>query len=282
MTGTEKHANVVELPANTAWPLVFALGIALVMTGFIMSAAMSIAGGVVALGAAIGWWRQVLPAEHHHTVAVTEEALLSPAEVPEVERIRIGTRAHRTRVEIRIRPISAGLKGGLVGAIGMAGVAMFFGFISEGSIWYPVNLLAAAAVSDLASASAEQLRQFSATGLVVGAVIHLLTSWLVGVVYAVMLPMFPRRAFWWAGVSAPIVWSGVIASGLELINPALNSRIDWKWFVASQLAFGLTGGYVIARSEAIETLEEVPLALRAGIEAPGLTDSHDKPDAPAQ
>ena len=90
---------------------------------------------------------------------------------------------------------------------------------------------------------------------------------LVGVLYAVMLPMFPRKAFWWAGVSAPILWSGVIASTLALVNPALSDRIDWRWFVASQLAFGLTGGFVIARSQSIETRQDWPLAARAGIES---------------
>lgn len=59
--------------------------------------------------------------------------------------------------------------------------------------------------------------------------------------------MFPLL-FCWAGVSAPILWSGVIASTMTPINPALSARVDWRWFVASQLAFGLTGGYVIARA----------------------------------
>ena len=152
----------------------------------------------------------------------------------------------------------------------MAVLACAYGVLKAGSIWYPINLLAAAAIPSLATASVEQLRQFSILGLILGAIIHGLTSIMVGVLYAVMLPMFPRKAFWWAGVSAPILWSGLIASTLAFVNPALSARIDWRWFVASQLAFGLTGGFVIARSQSIETRQNWPLAVRAGIEAPGV------------
>lgn len=270
----------IDLPAPTAWPLVFALGIALIFAGLLSTALVAIAGGILVLLASIGWWRQVLPVEHHEHVLVEAERPVepSPAVIP-VEYIRAGSERHRLHLPVEIKPYSAGVKGGIVGAVGMAGVAIFFGQISQGSVWYPINLLAAAAVPSLATASVEQLRQFSALGLILGSVIHGLTSIMVGVLYAVMLPMFPRKAFWWAGVSAPILWSGLIAATLALVNPALSARIDWRWFVASQLAFGLTGGYVIARSEDIGTRQNLPLAVRAGIEAPGVlsTGEQDRP-----
>ncbi len=272
--------KTVELPAPTVWPMVFALGVALGAAGLLSSAFVSMAGGALVLLAAVGWWRQVLPVDRHEHVAVEPEAApATPRAVIPVEYLRAGKESHRVYLPAEIKPYSAGVKGGIVGAVGMAGVAMFFGVISQGSIWYPINLLAAAAVPSLAAASVEQLRQFSALGLILGTIIHGLTSLLVGVLYAVMLPMFPRKAFWWAGVSAPILWSGVIASTLSLVNPALSARIDWRWFVASQLAFGLTGGYVIARSQAIETRQNWPLAVRAGIEAPGVVppSEEDKP-----
>jgi hypothetical protein len=37
------------------------------------------------------------------------------------------------------------------------------------------------------------------------------------------------------------------------------------WFVICQVAFGLVTGYVVARSESIETRQTWPLAARAGI-----------------
>jgi hypothetical protein len=267
----EQSPKTVELPAPTAWPMVFALGVALGFAGLLSSALVSMAGGILVLLAAIGWWRQVLPAERHEYVAVEPEgAPATPRAAIPVEYLRAGKESHRVHLPAEMKPYSAGVKGGIVGAVAMAGVAMFFGVISQGSIWYPINLLAAAAIPSLATASVEQLKQFSALGLILAIIIHGLTSLMVGVLYAVMLPMFPRKAFWWAGVSAPILWSGLIASTLTFVNPALSARIDWRWFVASQLAFGLTGGYVIARAQSIETRQHWPLAVRAGIEAPGV------------
>jgi hypothetical protein len=48
----------------------------------------------------------------------------------------------------------------------------------------------------------------------------------------------------------------------------LNQHIDWRWFIASQVAFGMIGGFVIARSEQIETMQTWPMAVRAGLEMP--------------
>ena len=56
---------------------------------------------------------------------------------------------------------------------------------------------------------------------------------------------------------------------LSLLNPLLASRIDWVWFIASQIAFGIVAGAVVVRHSPIATLENVSFALRAGIEAPG-------------
>ena len=273
----EQSPQTIQLPAPTAWPLLFALGVALIFAGLMSSVYVTIAGGLLLLVAAAGWWREVLPAEHHEQVVVAPGVIPATprAQIP-VEYLRSGPERHRARLPLEIKPYASAWKGGVVGGIAMAGVAMCFGLISQGSVWYPINLLAAAAIPSLATASVEQLRQFNMVGLVLGAVIHGLTSLMVAVLYAVMLPMFPRKAFWWAGVSAPILWSGLIASTLDFVNPALSARIDWRWFVASQLAFGLTGGYVIARSQSIETRQHLPLAVRAGLEAPGVLDDHDK------
>jgi hypothetical protein len=43
--------------------------------------------------------------------------------------------------------------------------------------------------------------------------------------------------------------------------------IDWTWFVASQLAFGLTCGFVVARTERIATMQNLSWASRAGLDA---------------
>jgi MFS family permease len=84
--------------------------------------------------------------------------------------------------------------------------------------------------------------------------------------------MFPRRPILLGGVIAPILWTGLLHSILGLINPLLDARIDWRWFIASQFAFGIVAGFVVVRQERVSTRQFVPFLMRAGIEAPGLTE----------
>ena len=62
---------------------------------------------------------------------------------------------------------------------------------------------------------------------------------------------------------------------MAIINPALQERIDWKWFIASQFAFGVVAGFVVMRHEPISTMQHLPFAVRAGFEAPGIEDEKD-------
>ena len=71
-------------------------------------------------------------------------------------------------------------------------------------------------------------------------------------------------------------WSGILYAGLGIIDPALQARIDWGWFMASQFVFGLVAGFVVARHERISTMQYLPFAMRAGIEAPGISDEKGK------
>ncbi len=153
----------------------------------------------------------------------------------------------------------------------MAMVACVYGFIGYRSIWYPINLLAAVAMPSLAQADVAHLAAFNSAGFVVALISHGLISILVGLLFAILLPMLPsRRAAFWSSFMSPVLWSALIWATLRLINPALNARIDWLWFIASQIAFGLTTGYVVHHSRMVETMQTWPLAARAGIEAPGV------------
>jgi hypothetical protein len=51
----------------------------------------------------------------------------------------------------------------------------------------------------------------------------------------------------------------------------MNQRIDWTWFVASQFAFGIVAGVIVTVQEKIRTRQPVPLTVRLGVEASGLT-----------
>jgi hypothetical protein len=258
-----KDTNSILVPAPTAWPFIVALGISLTFTGLVTHVAVSVVGALILLRGSIGWWFEVLPVQKEERVAVSpaSEVSRSSASVDHL------ASRHRVQLPLEVHPYWTGLLGGLAGAVAMAGVAALFGLISEGSIWYPINLLSAGILRSLAEAPVEELRKFSEAGLIVGTLLHGLISMLVGLLYAVSLPMFPRGATWRSGLVTPLLWSGLVASTLGLINPTLNARIDWTWFVASQIAFGLTASWVISRTAKIATLQTVPLAQRAGIEA---------------
>jgi len=173
----------VDLPAPTAWPFVMAFGVALLFAGLVTTLSVSLAGGVLALVAAVGWFRDVLPRERHETVPV---ARLAEDEFPvslrkNVARLDVTRGPHRARLPLEIHPVSAGVKGGLAGSVAMAFLAVLYGVVKEGSVWYPINLLAAAASAKLAALPIEGLRAFHADGLALAVVIHLLTSVMVGV-----------------------------------------------------------------------------------------------------
>lgn len=262
----------VELPAPTAWTVILAFGLTLLFAGLLTSAAVSAAGAVLTVAGCIGWFREVLPHEHHETVPVVPEIARIVTERPEVARIRGVPEIVRARVPIEIYPIKAGIKGGLAGSVAMALLAMLYGLTTHGSVWYPINLLAAVVFAQALRLPMEYLTSFHLVLLLVATLLHLVTSVLVGLLYGVMLPMFPRRPILLGGVVAPIVWSGLLYSTLGIINPLLNQRIDWKWFVASQIAYGIVAGLIVVRSARVRTRQFLPFAYRAGIAAPGIVE----------
>jgi len=266
----EQGSDSILVPARTAWPVITAFGLTLICAGLVTHFAVSIVGVVALLCAAVGWWRDVLPEQKEELVpvsAVERRGITVPNSSLAVDHLRIGVGRHRLRIPEDFHPYSAGLYGGLAGAAAMAVVATLFGVVAQRSIWFPVNLLAAGIVPSLADAPVSRLREFSESGLIAGSIIHLLMSLFVGVLYAISLPMFPRGAKWRSGLVTPILWSGLVAATLSVINPALNARIEWTWFVGSQIAFGVTAGWIVGRSQKIETMQSWPLIDRAGIES---------------
>src|SRR5215467_13116838 len=277
MAAEQKHDDVpgnLALPAATAWPFVTAFGLTLLAAGLVTQPVISVIGLLLALRGAVGWFRDVLPVERHESVRLRplgqRARPVTPAPYAVVQ-LKPGVAGHRVRIPAEIHPYSSGIKGGILGGIAMAIVACLYGLIAYRSIWYPINLLAAAALPALAKADLAQLRAFHATGFIVALISHAAFSILVGLLFAVLLPMLPsRRAAFWGSLISPLMWSGLIWATLRLINPALNARIDWIWFIASQVAFGLATGYVVAHSRMVETMQTWPLAARAGMEAPGV------------
>ena len=271
-SGQQPAEDSIQVPASNGWPLVAAFGLTLVFAGLLTHFMVSILGAVSLCAGLIGWFREVLPQEAHESVAVEKEGLVLTTPSPTVRHLEVGEFDHRARLPLEIYPYSAGVRGGLVGGAAMAVLAILYGIIGHKSIWYPINLLAAAGSANISAMSYDQLLAFNTTGLVLAIIIHAVTSALVGLLYGVALPMFPRRPVLLGGILAPLFWSGMLYAGLGIINPTLQARIDWGWFMASQFAFGLVAGFVVARHERISTMQYLPFAVRAGIEAPGIAD----------
>jgi hypothetical protein len=263
--------GTIELPAPTAWPIILALGLTLVFAGLVTSASVSILGAIFVLAGCVGWFLDVLPHEKCESVPIVERVLPPETRHPRVARVEWkAEELQRARLPLEIYPISAGVKGGLAGSVAMAILAVLYGILSGHGIWYPINLLSAGFFP--ARMTTEQLAAFNWHALIIATILHLICSSLVGLLYGAALPMFPRRPVLFGGVIAPILWSALIYSMLEALDPVLKQRIDWVWFVASQIGFGIVAGIIVSKQERIRTWQYLPLAVRAGIEAPGAID----------
>jgi hypothetical protein len=260
----------IEVPAPTAWPFILAFGVALLFAGLVTSMSVSVLGAVLALAGCVGWFRAVLPHEQEEVVVVIPEELHLTTNRRVVERVPVLPDHLRAWLPVRTYPISAGVKGGIAGSVAMAILACAYGVLKVGSIWYPINLLAAAVYRESLRLGPAHLDSFHADSFAIACLLHGLVSILVGLLYGAMLPMLPRRPVLIGGLIAPVLWSGLLYTILGLLNPLLASHIDWFWFVASQVAFGIVAGIVVMRQASIPTRENVSFFVRAGIEAPGI------------
>src|SRR6266852_6052987 len=185
MEQSRRAPNEIDVPASTAWPIVLAFGFTLVFAGLLTSASVSILGTVLALAGCVGWFREVFPHEHEEIVAI---------------------------VPVETYPISAGVKGGLAGSVPMAVLACLYGLLKTGSIWYPINFLAAVVYAPSEVPSISQLSSFHPGLFFIAVILHLVTSILVVLLYGAMLPMFVRRPILLGGLIAPVLWSGLLYS----------------------------------------------------------------------
>jgi hypothetical protein len=269
----------VHLPAPTAWPLVLAFGFTLVFAGLVTSVSVTILGAILSLAGCVGWFREVFPYEREEIVPVVPEDLAVATSRPVVQRFPLAEAQVRAWLPLETYPISAGLKGGLAGGVAMAVLACTYGLLSVGSIWYPINLLGAVIYSQSELPTDAQLTSFNAVLFFFAVILHLTGSTLVGLLYGAMLPMIARHPIVLGGLIGPVLWSGLLYSTMGLLNPLLGSRIHWGWFIASQVAFGVVAGLVVLRQHRVPTKENIPLAIRAGIEAPGMMSPRDEDGA---
>lgn len=268
-----QHDSTVHLPASTPWPMVLALGIALVCTGMVTHWVIALLGLLLILPAIVGWFLEVLPAENVVHIPVSMEIVPVTSTRTTRTHAPVGE-SHRKLLPVETFNVMAGVKGGLAGGTAMILPAALYGLIRYHSIWYATNLLAAGGFVSWAGQSDAFLAQFRLLGLVAASAIHFTASVLIGLLYGAMLPMYPKKPILTAGFVAPFLWTGLLYSALGIISPIMNQRINWAWFVVSQIFFGLVCGFVVNLQVKVRTpqFQALPFAVRAGIHTTALDE----------
>jgi len=270
--------KTVMLPAPTAAPFALAVGASLIFAGMLTDVSVSVLGAILYIYGAVSWFRQVLPHDRHIEVPVVEVPAAAIPAAPEVERLPVAAKVERAWLPLKIYPVSAGVKGGLAGGVAMALLAMLYGLVFFRSVWYPINLIAGSLYVAPAVPTTEAMLHFRFEWFLLALAMHLTMCLLVGLLYGAMLPMLPTRPILLGGIIGPLLWTGLVYHILAWVNPLLDDKINWIWFAASQVAFGIVAGLVVVRQNRVWTTENIPLAMRAGIEAPGIMHEHGDKD----
>ena len=276
----QRTPDTVELPAPTAWPIVLAFGVTLVFAGMVTNAAVSVLGAILAVCGYVGWFRDVLPHEKHGIRAgcgdpAAREHQPPPGRARRVHAPRPAPGATSARDLSGVGGCERRL--GRWGGDGRPGDAVRNGERS----WHLVS--DQPVVRRILSRDPDHganRRISTRISLIIAS--HRSTwsrrCWS-ACSTAPRCRCFPVSPILFGGVIAPILWSGLLHSVLEFINPVMNHRIDWPWFVISQIGFGIVAGIVVSRQERIATWQHLPLAVREGMEVPGAVDEKDGEDS---
>jgi mono/diheme cytochrome c family protein len=246
----------VEMPRATAWPIALAAGISLAMLGAATNLFFCVVGGVLFAISLVGWIANLLPGEGHGHEAVEEGDLPSAVRVKTdaVTELKPGVVGYRFQLPEKVHPVSAGVRGGIVGGLLMPIPAFIWAISSGHSIWFPVNLLAGLVIPGLTDMPAKEFDQFHPWLLAGAIVMHVTLSigfGLIGGVILPTLPQIPGGPLLFGGLILPLGWTAANQSLLGIVNPLLADHIDWKWYLVSQLVYGIATSIVIMRSETI-------------------------------
>jgi hypothetical protein len=171
---------------------------------------------------------------------------------------------YRFRLPQDVHPISAGVKGGIVGGAVMPAPALAWSLLSGHGFFYPVNLLAGMVLPGVGKMDVPELEQFRASLLLVAIVIHVTLSVVLGLIYGVLLPTLPSvpRPIAWGGLLMPLLWTGTCYALMGIVNPTLAREVSWAWFILSQFIFGVVAAIVVMQAE---TLGRATAGLCGGI-----------------
>ena len=149
--------------------------------------------------------------------------------------------------------VVAGVVGGLVGGAAMAVPAVLWAVASGHSFWYPINLVAGIVLAGPSHADVADLGRFHAEWFPTAAAIHAILSMGFGVLFALVsrrLPPLPGPVAW-GGLVLPLIWTAVSYGLMGVVNPVLQERVNWPWFMVSQFVFGLAAAMVVLHSETV-------------------------------
>jgi hypothetical protein len=153
----------------------------------------------------------------------------------------------------RLPRVLAGVAGGLVGGAAMALPAVLWAAASGHGFWYPVNLLAGMVLPGPGNLEGAELGSFHADWFLAAGVVHAVLSVAFGVLFALVAPRLPPMPgpVAWGGLVLPLLWTGVTYGLMGVVNPVLQERVDWAWFIVSQFVFGVVAAMVVLRSEMV-------------------------------
>jgi hypothetical protein len=161
---------------------------------------------------------------------------------------------HRFRLPVKVHPISAGARGGIVGGLVMPVPALAYGLISGHGLWFSINLLAGMVIPGMGGATVAELEQFRWGSLILAIVIHATFSVGFGLLFGVVsptLPPVPGGPVIAGGVLMPLLWTGICHGFMGIIDPLLQQHVNWPWFIVSQVVYGLAMSIVVIRSEKV-------------------------------
>src|ERR1700721_1378988 len=152
----QRQREPIEMPASTAWPILLAFGFTLCFASLVTSVGVGIAGLVLVCCGVAGWAKQVLPEEHHEMIPVEARQFTPSSVSTHVAHIEVSD-VHRAFLPVESYPVISGLRGGIAGGIVMIFPALLYGYLTQHSIWYSVNLLGGAGVANWTNATPADL-----------------------------------------------------------------------------------------------------------------------------
>jgi hypothetical protein len=253
LEGTAEQGPTVEVPRPTVAPLVLSLGIVLLAGGAILGLAFLLVGAAVFV-AGIGFWVFNLVPGRGHMHEALAEADQQPRPIISsralVEQLSTGMPGYRVQLPQKVQPISAGVKGGIVGGLVMPVPALLYSLWNGHGIWYPLNLLAGMLLPGVGDMNVAELESFHLSLFISGFVIHAMMVLVLGLIYGVLLPTLPDipGEAAWGGLLMPLLWSGISFIAMGLVNPAVRNSVSWPWFMMSQFVFGVVAAIIVHRN----------------------------------